>query len=141
MSRLIIPADARAILQWDGWTLYELPQREADSPLWYTFKLMQAPGTPAKWGQRRAFLLTWNPVDLRMRKDRERVALEQGHRDLYERIELTLSLTHGPEWLRDVQGLSDAEIQAERDRLAAAARERRARAAGRRGASARAARP
>lgn len=112
---------------WAGWTLYELRPRQGNSPLWYAFKLMLPPRAPARWGQRRAFSLTWNPLELRMRKDRERVALETTLPDLYERVELTLSLSRGPEWLRDVQGLTDAEIDAEREKLAAAARARRAR--------------
>ena len=128
MSHLVIPAGARAIYTWDGWTLYELPHDEsAHSILWYPFKLMLPPSTPARWRQRRAFYLTWNPLELRVRKDAQRRALEVELPDLYVRVELVLALSYGPEWLVRVRGLSESDILAERARLAAAAGKRRAR--------------
>ena len=131
MSRLTIPQRARAVYTWDGWTLYELPHAEsAHSILWYPFKLMLPPSTPARWRQRRAFYLTWNPLELRVRKDAQRRALEVELPDLYMRVELVLALSYGPEWLVRVRGLSESDILAERARLeaAAAARRRTARA-------------
>lgn len=125
--RLIIPPDARTVYQWAGWTLYELPMRPGDSPLWHTFKLMRPLDTPKRWGERRSFTLTWNPLKIRLRKDRERVPLERTLPDLYARIELFLCLNYGPEWLTRERGMTVEEILAESSRLAAMAGERRAR--------------
>ena len=125
MSRLTIPAGAKAIYHYGGWTLYELPPRAGDSILWQPFRLMLPPDTPAHWRMSRSFSLAWNPLALRFRGDKARVELAALHPDLYERVELTLSLSYGREWLRDVRGITDAEIQAERVRLAAMARARR----------------
>lgn len=123
--RLSIPPGARMVYTWAGWTLYELPQRPGDSPLWRAFKVMLDSETPAMWGRRRSFVLTWNPLTLRLRKDRDRYALEMGLPDLYERVELMLTLAYGPEWLRASTGLTERQIKAEAARLANLARERR----------------
>lgn len=123
--RLTVPTDATSVYHWDGWTLYELPHKPGDSLLWRYFKVMQPPTAPARWRMRRAFTLTWNPLELRMRKDRERRAIEIENPDLYVRVELFLSLNYGPEWLRDVQGVTDIQVEGERIRLATMARERR----------------
>ncbi|MBF6571699.1 MAG: hypothetical protein IVW54_22900 [Candidatus Binataceae bacterium] len=124
--RLAIPADARAVAQINAWTLYQLAPRADDSPLWLRFKLMLPPETPARWGERRSFSLYWNPLGLRFRKDRDAVALYKHSSDLYERVELLLSLEYGPEWLVRVAGMTLEEIEAEKARLAAYASERRA---------------
>lgn len=124
--RLTVPENAVVAAQINAWTLYQLAPRPDDSPLWLRFKLMLPPSTPAKWGERRAFSIYWNPIELRMRKDRDALSLYKHSSDLYERVELVLSLEYGPEWLRRVAGLTDEEILAEKARLAAYASERRA---------------
>lgn len=132
--RLTVPAGARPAgtitppgNDGDGlaWTLYELPPRRDDSPLWRPFKLMLPPDTPARWRMRRSFSLVWNPLTLRLRKDRDRRSLEVENPALYERVELLLSLEYGPEWLVRVAGLTADEIQAEAARLRVQAAERR----------------
>lgn len=127
MSRLTVPARSKAVFHWGGWTLYELPPREGQSPLWPSFKIMLAPETPAKWGEPRQFHLNWNVLELRLRKDSYRVALALKHPELYMRVEMFLSLNYSSEWLVTNQDMTEAEIAAEQAKLAASARERRAR--------------
>lgn len=131
MSRLAVPAGARAIYHWpsppaaDSWTLYELPLRPGDSFLWHPFRLMLPIDTPARWRQRRAYTLTWNPIRLRFRKDSEHVALELTHPDLHHRVDLLLALSYSAEWLYG-RGITDEAIAAERVRLRTLAAARRA---------------
>lgn len=127
MSRLTVPAHSKAIFHWGGWTLYELRPREDQSPLWPSFKLMLPPETPSKWGEPRQFLLNWNVLELRLRKDSYRVELALKYPELYLRVELFLSLNYSSEWLVTNQGMIEAEIAAEQAKLVASARERRAR--------------
>lgn len=133
--RLSIPAGARAVYSWDGWTLYELPPRADDSILWWPFRLMLPPDTPARWGLCRAYDLRWNPVELRFQKSGAHRRLASGRPDLSERVELFLALSYGPEWLRDVMGVNESDVAAERLRLAALAAQRRSRRRGRRSAA------
>lgn len=124
--RLTVPAGARAVAQVFDWTIYQLAPRDGDSPLWLRFKAMRAPDTPIKWGERNSFTLTWNPLKLRMRKDRFRRDLELRFPDLYVRIDLVLSLEFGPEWLVRAAGMTQEEILAEDARLRRMAAARRA---------------
>jgi hypothetical protein len=136
---LVAPAGGRAAATFESaagvWTLYELPTRdyEGSSPLWQPFKLMLPPETPQRWRARRSYRLTWNADSLRFRRDHDCHALELTHADLHMRVETFMSLTYDAAWLMSNLGLTPAEIEAERAKLAAAARTRRAR---RRGATA-----
>lgn len=126
---LSVPPGARAIARFaGGWTLYELPLPENASAsfLWRPFKLMLPPETPRAPGRRRAYLLTWNADALRMRRDHDSHALELTHPDLFMRVETLMSLSYDRDWLVSSQGVTVAEIEAERGRMVALARERRA---------------
>jgi hypothetical protein len=132
MTHLAVPA--RSIPDSDfpgGWTLYRLPESAASSFLWREFKLMQPPGTPARWGEQRAYSLAWGFLEQRLRRDRGSQALA-ARGELYALVELHMSLNYGPAWLQseDGGGYTADEITAERMRLSTARAERKAKRRG-----------
>lgn len=126
-----MPKGGRAVATFetsDGvWTLYELPSRgyEGESPFWIPVKLMLPPDTRKRWHQRRSYRLRWNADELRMRREYESLTLERTHPDLYLRVETFMSLSYDCAWLIGSQGMTVAEIEAERVRLIDMARNRR----------------
>jgi hypothetical protein len=124
--RLIIPKGARPVEKFDDWTLYELVFREGGSFLWPAFKLMLPKSMRAKWGQRRAFWIAWNALELRFQRSGESQRLEELHPILFGQVETYLSLNYDKDWLLDPHGMgvTEEEIQVEITRLKAERLER-----------------
>ena len=117
-----IPTRARAAATFDGWTLYELPPAghiPSYSPLWVNFKLLAPTDTPRRWGRTRAFWLGWNVLELRLVKNAARFRLRDREPALEAAVLLFLQRTYDRSWLLEVGGLTAAEVEAERLRLAA----------------------
>jgi hypothetical protein len=122
--RLNIPAGARLVAEYNGWTLYELSPRERDSFLWQKFKLMRSPEERAAWGHRRVYRLAWNFAELRFASDRHLAELQSTHPDIFGYVETHMSLNYTVDRLP----ASAEEIAAEIARLKSlrAARRRKA---------------
>lgn len=117
--KLSVPAGARVASTFLDWTLYELPPRDGDSFLWLKFKLMLPGSAPRRRGQYRVYRLNWNAADGRLAKDARLAHLRGTLPDLAAAVETWLSTHRGPDALL----ATEAEIAAERARLAAARRQ------------------
>lgn len=122
------PSNAKRVHVFDGnWHLYERP---ASSFLWVPFKLSNA-ALPRQWGRLRTFWLSWNPVDSRFAACNYTERLRTEQPALYEAVDLFMQINYDRAWLQETLGPTDADIAAERARLAANRTERsRQRAAG-----------
>jgi hypothetical protein len=133
--RLSIPKSFKSAAAFGDWTLYHLPLSEgAGSFLWQPFKLMLTPGSaPAKRGGRRAYRLTWSPLEQRFAKSKETEHLSRAQPVLFDMIEFHLTTEYGPDWLTERALYDPEEVEAESARLKArrSARAAQARAAGR----------
>jgi len=127
--RLKVPAFARLDAEFPGgWALYKLQEDGRQSFLWQQFKVMLPEATPARRGQRRAYLITWGVLEQRWRRDRDTLAFERSEPDLAAQVELHLSLGYDRKWLLDPDGacVTEAEVAAEILRLRALSAKRRA---------------
>lgn len=120
MSHIVIPKDAKRVAEIGGWTLFELPVHpEYGSLLWMNFKLMRV-GVRPRWSERRVHYLTWGVDVQRLRRDGRAKYLLDHDPKLYEAVETLMRASYGPTWLLDARGggMTEAELAAERERLA-----------------------
>lgn len=112
------------------WTLYRLDKShdpERHSFLWLHFKLMRPPTTAAQWGQKRSYMLFWNPYEGRMAQHSEHQRLTINEPALYARVLLMLELDFDRAWIE--AQYDPHEIAAECARLKARSLEAKARRA------------
>ena len=118
-SRICAPRGGRAIADFDGWTLFELPTTATQSFLWQRFKLQAPAGTRRRRGALRAFWLDWSILDGRLARRREAVRLAAELPEIAARLLDTLRARYSRAWLLETGGVTEAEIEPELARLAA----------------------
>lgn len=118
--RIRAPKDGTLVTLIGDWRLYEMPLHpDRGSILWPQFKLMLDPSTPPKWRKRRAHYLVWGTDVQRWRRDGYTKWLSENDPELYAAATETMRRLYGPGWLLDPHGacLTEAELEAEREKV------------------------